>query len=80
MSPYPGPIDSAAAYFQVLTHYARQGRVLRFAQHGDIPELIVLWCSGITGAAFVGESPQACLRQLQEWVIYKQGCIEEGNV
>lgn len=79
MTPYPGPIDSAAAYFQVLAWYANQGEVLRFAQHADIPGILVLWCSGVVGAAFVAESPQACLRQLQEWVAYKQECIEEES-
>lgn len=80
MSPYPGPIDSAAAYFQVLAHYARQGCVLRFAHQGDIPETIVLYCSGIPGAAFIGESPQACLLQLQEWVVFERERAEEGNI
>ncbi len=79
LQPYPGPIDSAAAYFQVLAWYARHGHILRFCQHDSIPEIIVLWSSEITRLSFVGESPQECLRQLHEWVAYRHECIEEDD-
>lgn len=72
LTPYPGHLDSAAAYLTMMAWYLKQEGCSCMMFNQAIDGIGV--SLNITGIfqSFNGPSPQDCLRQLHAWVCAQQ--------
>lgn len=79
MQPYPGPIDSAAAYWSMLAHYIPQipNSGVTFMADNELFNGLFFVMIFEPLKSFEGHTVQECVLKLHEWVMEEYGQRKE---